>query len=184
MQRPVIIEGKNLYLSTITRGEIPLFVKWYANPEIYCYEGQPGLFTNEVQEEEWYEYQAKDSFSKNFAIVSKSNNAVLGIVMLNKLNYHQRTAELGISIGPPEARGRGYGTESVRLAIRYGFEHLSLYSISLWHVDFNERGHHAYLRAGFEEAGRHRGRFLLNGTRYDVIWMDVTREDQLQGYRI
>jgi RimJ/RimL family protein N-acetyltransferase len=49
--------------------------------------------------------------------------------------------------------------------------------VYLWHVAFNERGHRAYLKAGFKEAGRIRGGTLLNGQRYDTVLMDCTRED-------
>jgi len=177
MRRPAILSGERVYLGAIKREDIPLFTRWYGDPEIYCYEGKPGLFTNEVQELEWYEAQVNDQSRRNFAIVLKDNDSLIGLVSLLKLDLLHGTAELAISIGPRDARGKGYGTDAVRLVLEYGFRHLSLYNISLWHVEFNERGHQAYINAGFQVVARHRGRFLFNGKRYDTIWMDIVRDE-------
>lgn len=177
MKRPAIVHGNRIYLGPIKRDDVPLFTKWYADPEIYCYEGKPGLVTNEMQELEWYESQVNDETRRNFAIMQIENDSLIGLVSLLKLDLLHGTAELAISIGPREVRGKGYGSEAVRLALDYGFKHLSLYNISLWHVEFNERGHQAYLNAGFQVVARHRGRFLFDGKRYDTIWMDIVRDE-------
>ena len=73
--------------------------------------------------------------------------------------------ELGIAIGDKSAWGQGYGSEAVRLMCDYGFTFLGLHTIYLWHVAFNERGHQAYLKAGFKEAGRLRGADVFAGQR-------------------
>jgi len=93
------------------------------------------------------------------------------------VNHRRKLAQLGIAIGDKTAWGKGYGSEAVRLICDYGFTFLELHTIYLWHFGFNERGHRAYLKAGFKVAGRLRGGDVFDGKRYDDILMDITRED-------
>jgi RimJ/RimL family protein N-acetyltransferase len=59
----------------------------------------------------------------------------------------------------------------------FGLTFLGLHTVYLSVYAFNQRGHRAYLKAGFKEAGRIRQAFVFNGVRYDRILMDCTRED-------
>src|SRR5579859_3295517 len=43
------------------------------------------------------------------------------------INWNHRAAWLGIGIGAPEYRGRGYGTDAMRLWVGYGFRELDLH---------------------------------------------------------
>ncbi len=93
------------------------------------------------------------------------------------MDTRKQVAELGITIGDKAAWGQGYGSEAVRLICDYGFTFLSLHTIYLWYSAFNERGRHAYLKAGFKDAGRVRGAELFDSERYDRVLMDITRTD-------
>ena len=119
----------------------------------------------------------KDSSNKTFAIVVREGARPIGNVSLMRINHRRRAAELGIAIGDKRAWGQGYGSEAVRLMCDYGFTFLELHTIYLWHFGFNDRAHHAYLKAGFQVAGRLRGGDVFDGKRYDDILMDITRED-------
>ncbi len=71
-----------------------------------------------------------------------------------------------------DTRGKGYGTESTRLMLDYGFNALGLHNIMLEVYSNNERGIHAYRRAGFREIGRRREVFERGGRLHDVVYMD------------
>jgi RimJ/RimL family protein N-acetyltransferase len=75
-------------------------------------------------------------------------------------------------IGEPEARGKGYGTETTRLMLDYAFTALGLHSVMLDVSEYNLAGRRAYEKAGFREIGRRRQSDLLNGHLYDLILMD------------
>lgn len=176
-ERVTVIPGERLDLTTITRDDLPTLTRWFADLEINAYLGRPGHFVNEEQEREWFEHQAKDQSLRTFGIMVKESRSFIGTISLMHINLLHQSAELGVCIGERSAWSKGYGTEAVRLVVEYGFGFLSLYNIYLWHSAFNERGHQAYIQAGFKEAGRLRGRVCLNGERYDSILMDITREE-------
>jgi RimJ/RimL family protein N-acetyltransferase len=174
--RSEVIPGERIYLSHVLREDVPLYARWFADLELTTYTGAAGQSFTIEQEQRWFDGLAASN-DKLFAVIVRDTNRPIGNVALKAPNYRHGTAELGIAIGDKSAWGQGYGSEAVRLMADYGLTFLGLHNVYLWHVAFNERGHRAYLKAGFKEAGRVRGGTLLNGQRYDTVLMDCTRED-------
>ena len=75
-------------------------------------------------------------------------------------------------IGDPDARGRGFGTETARLMLDYAFTALGLHSLMLRVFEFNLAGRRAYEKAGFREIGRRRQCHFMGGRLWDTIYMD------------
>ncbi len=174
--RPEIVPGERIYLSHPLREDVPHFARWFADLELTTYLGQPGKSYSLEQEQKWFESLAGRS-DPLFAIIVREEQRVIGSLGFKEIDQRNGSAELGISIGDKAAWGQGYGSEAVRLLADYGLTFLGLHTIHLWFVAFNERGHRAYLKAGFREAGRIREAYLLDGKRYDKVLMDCTRED-------
>ncbi len=175
--RPEVVPGERIYLSHFHREDLPLLARWFGDLELTTYLGQTGISYTFEQEQEWYDAMLKDRNVRTFAIVVREGQRLIGSVSLMNFDHARGTAELGIAVGDKSAWGQGYGGEATRLMADYGFTFMSLHTIYLWHVAFNERAHQAYLRAGFKLAGRLRGADVFDGRRYDRILMDVTRED-------
>ena len=175
--RPEIVPGQRIFLSHPRREDVPLYARWFADLELTTYIGAVGMSSTPEHEQEWYDGLVRDKDRKMFAIVVREGQRMIGNVDFHAVDYRRGVTELGIAIGDKSAWGQGYGSEAVRLMCDYGFTFLGLHTIYLWHVAFNERGHHAYLKAGFKEAGRLRGADVFDGRRYDRVLMDITRED-------
>ncbi len=174
---PEIVPGEHIFLSHVQREDLPLYSRWFADLELTAYLGATGMAFMPEHEEEWYQKVVQDRGNKTFAIIVRETRQPIGSVSLMNVNHQHRRAEMGIAIGEKTAWGRGYGSEAVRLICDYGFTFLDLHMIYLWHTAFNERGHRAYLKAGFQVAGRLREALSFNGQRYDHVLMDLTRED-------
>jgi RimJ/RimL family protein N-acetyltransferase len=175
--RPEVISGERIFLSHILREDVLLLARWFYDLELTAYLGRVGMSFTHQQEQEWFENYTKDPAVKTFAIIVRERAQFIGSVTLMHINHQHGTAELGIAIGDKAAWGQGYGSEAVRLMTDYGFTFLGLHAIHLWHTSFNQRGHHAYLKAGYKVAGRRREAALFDGQRYDHILMDITREE-------
>jgi diamine N-acetyltransferase len=59
-------------------------------------------------------------------IVELKTNRILGAIDLFDYDYYHKRAGIGILIANAADRGRGFGKESLRLTIRYAFEHIGL----------------------------------------------------------
>lgn len=107
-----------------------------------------------------------------FTVYERASLRPIGTSGLSNIDYRLRRAEFGIVIGEKGCWGRGYGTETARLLLDYGFTALGLHNIMLTTQSLNARAIRAYLRAGFREIGRRREAHWLAGKPYDVVYMD------------
>ena len=71
--------------------------------------------------------------------------------------------------------GRGLGTEAIRLALAYGFEHLDLHRVSLTVLADNTHAIAAYIRCGFSVEGLLRQTLLRDGARHDDLSMAILK---------
>ena len=177
MNRPEIVPGERIFLSQVHHEDLPQLARWFSDIELTTYLGQMGFSFMPEHEQEWFENLVRDKSNRTFAIVVRESRRLIGTVSLMEIDFAHSKAELGIAIGDKGVWGQGYGSEAVRLMADYGLTFMNLHTIYLWHVAYNQRGHQAYLRAGFKLAGRLRGVEVFNGQRYDRILMDFTRED-------
>jgi len=93
------------------------------------------------------------------------------------LDHINRTAEVGIFIGEKSCWNKGYGEEAMRLLLDYAFNILNLESIMLNVYAFNTRAIRCYRKIGFKEIGRRRRARRIQGTSYDIIYMDLLAEE-------
>ncbi|MHA1355432.1 MAG: GNAT family N-acetyltransferase, partial [Candidatus Heimdallarchaeota archaeon] len=88
-----------------------------------------------------------------------------------------KTCELGIAIHAEKNWGKGYGTDTMRVLLKFGFDYLNMNRIELRVFEFNERGIKTYEKVGFTQVGRKRQGHYKNGSYYDVILMDILKEE-------
>jgi RimJ/RimL family protein N-acetyltransferase len=117
------------------------------------------------------------SREQTYAIVEKGKDELLGNCGLFAVDPTHRSAEVGIFIGDEARRGKGYGSEALRLLCDYGFNVLNIRSIHLRTYSFNERAQTSYRKVGFKEAGRLRKSHFFAGDYHDVILMDLLAEE-------
>jgi RimJ/RimL family protein N-acetyltransferase len=127
----------------------------------------------EESEDAWYQRMiGAGRSSVPFTVYERATLRPIGFSGLSDIDFMNRRATFGICIGERECWGRGYGTETTRLMLDYGFTCLSLHNIDLTVHAFNERGLRAYRRAGFKEMGRRREAKRIAGHAYDIVYMD------------
>ncbi len=115
--------------------------------------------------------------SVEFAVRPLEGEGLLGEARLYDIQWNHRTAVAGLGIGRPDDWGKGYGTDVMRLLLRYGFDELNLHRIWLDTFGYNERAIAMYRRLGFVEEGRLREHLERDGRRYDVVLMGMLRDE-------
>lgn len=112
-----------------------------------------------------------------FAIRVLESGQLIGGLELEFPAWAHRDAWLAIGLGDRAYWGRGYGTDAMRLALRYAFGELNLERVSLNTFGYNERALHVYLKVGFRVEGSLRQALLRSGRRWDLIFMGILREE-------
>jgi RimJ/RimL family protein N-acetyltransferase len=173
MDQPIInITGDKVALGPIRRDLLSLYHRWINDFEVTrTLAARLRPMTWEA-EEGWYERASKGDGAAMFTIYERATMRPVGTTGLEEIDYFHRTAEFGLLIGEKECWGKGYGSETTRLILDYGFTVLGLHNIMLTVYSFNERGLRAYTRAGFREIGRRREAIRLGGEAHDVVLMD------------
>lgn len=170
--QPVItISGDNVALGPIHRDLLEINHRWINQLETSRFLVM-GVMSLEA-EEDWYERIASGKDIVYFAIYEKATMRPIGGVNLHNISAEHRKAELGIMIGEKDLRGKGYGTEAVKLMCDYGFHAMGLNSIMLMTYEWNVAGQKAYKRAGFKEIGRRRQARWFAGKYWDDIYYDL-----------
>jgi RimJ/RimL family protein N-acetyltransferase len=109
---------------------------------------------------------------RGFCIYERASLRLIGITELRRISLEDGTATYSILIGEKDCWDNGYGTETTRLVLDYGFNMLGLRNIMLTTASNNERAIHAYTRAGFRLIGRRRETYRQGPHFYDEIMMD------------
>jgi diamine N-acetyltransferase len=171
--RPIInFAGEKVALGPRRRDLVPLYQAWLNDFEVTRTLAVSARPMTREQEEGWYERAGQREGEVGFTIYECATMRPVGNTGLHKIDLMHRTAEFGIMIGEKACWGKGYGTEATQLMLDYGFNALSLHSITLRVFSYHERGIRAYTRAGFRVAGRWREAHQQAGQFHDVILMD------------
>ena len=112
----------------------------------------------------------------HFAIAEPEKLRYLGEVSLVGVDNISRKARL-IVVLKPECTGKGYGTEAVRLALKFAFDYLNLERVALSVQANNPRAIRAYEKAGFVREGVLRRDAYRNGKYIDIVQMGILREE-------
>jgi RimJ/RimL family protein N-acetyltransferase len=99
----------------------------------------------------------------------------VGLAGLHEISYRHGVAKTGTIIGPPEARGLGYGTEAALLRTRYAFEVLGLRMLISEVFPENTASLRMLARAGYREVARLPRRYWKRGAFRDSVVMAAER---------
>ena len=100
-------------------------------------------------------------------VVDNATGRCVGEAVLNRWEPASQSCSFRIAL-TAAGRGRGLGTEALRLLVGHGFEQLGLHRISLTVYAFNVRGRRSYEKAGFVLEGTRR-----QALRYGEEWVDA-----------
>ena len=97
-----------------------------------------------------------------FSVVEPESGELAGEALLWGIDLHNRTAHVGLSLRPA-FRGRGLGTDTVRVLCRYGFAILGLHRLQIDTLADNDAMIAVAARAGFATEGTLRGAAWADG---------------------
>ena len=168
--------GDNIYLSPISLDDVEEYAEMVNDIKVSVGLGYLS-YTNIIDFESEKEFLISVKKEKMFAVRLLENDDLLGNIGFNLVDLLNRTATMGIMLGNSNYQRKGYGIEAVKLILDYGFSFLNLRNISLSVFEYNEAAYNLYKKAGFKEVGRLRKAVEIMGKTYDVIIMDMLKEE-------
>ncbi|MDQ5823855.1 MAG: GNAT family N-acetyltransferase [Chloroflexota bacterium] len=172
-KRPVInILGEKVALGPYDKGIVETYHRWVNDFDTLRLGGLPIKPRTLEQQIASFERWGTESDEVWFLMYEVATWRPVGWTGIQHIDLHHRSAEFGITIAEPDARGRGYGTEAAQLVLDYAFTACGLHSVYLTTAAYNIAGQRAYKKAGFREAGRLRESDFMGGKFWDLIYMD------------
>jgi len=115
-----------------------------------------------------YAAAGPDDHAARFSVLELATGALAGEALLWNIDPHNRTAHIGISL-LPASRGRGLGSDVVRVLSRYAFATRGLRRLQAETLADNDAMIQAASRGGFTREGTLRRSAWVNGDFADEV---------------
>ena len=173
-----ILIGERIILRDYRQDDLIHMRNWVNDHDITKYLSNVFLYPHSIYDtENFLEFMMKGSINtKGFVIAHKNTEEYIGQLDLLKIDWPNRKAAIGITIGTKENLGNGYGTEAIGVLQEFAFNKLNLHKLELEVREFNHRAIACYKKCGFIEEGRLRDDFYVDGAYSDTIVMGVLKK--------
>jgi RimJ/RimL family protein N-acetyltransferase len=158
------------------------FFRWFQDTEFVRYlDTDPSRLPSEKKWKEWLDKDLEKETSNEMflSIRPLGSEQMIGFIGLFDLYQQHGDTLVAIALGEREYWSKGYGTDAMRIMLRYAFNEVNLRRVGLIVFEYNPRAIRSYEKAGFAHEGRVRGCILREGKRYDFLYMGVLREEWL-----
>ena len=172
-----LLEGELVRLTPVLREDLPDFVGWYTSLEYFRYFGTLTRLSTLEHEEEWFSKLHKDKDNLQFAIRPLEQIKAIGYCLIMDIHWQAQNCTVGIGIGAPDYRDKGYGSDALRVLLKYCFMELNMHRVGLSVIGFNERAIQSYRKVGFTQDAVAREAMLRDGRYYDSIEMSILRHE-------
>ena len=176
----LLIEGHQVDLKSLSEKEVyGCWWQWFNDKEVTLHMNKGSeQNTPEKQLEFFRKMQAsdKDFILGIFDNISGKHIGTTGIHNIH-LEGGKRVGSFGIIIGEKKFWGKGIGTESWMLMVRYAFEILGLQALETKIFADNTASLKIAQKTGFREVKISRGEFIKEGRKIDRVILRLEKEN-------
>ena len=154
-----MLRGRLVYLRPAERSDIPLFVQWLSDARTTRNLALRSPLSVAL-EERWFddllEHHGRDRW--HFVICLLADGRPVGSLDLHEIDLTSGGGGLGIQVGDPADRSKGYGGDALGVLIDFAFDQLRLERVWLDVYATNPDARRLYERVGFRS--HHACRYL------------------------
>jgi RimJ/RimL family protein N-acetyltransferase len=173
-----ILRGDRVRLTAVRPDDIPTIARWHdSGAFLRHFDTTPAVPRTETQIAKHVEETQGSESGFIFGIRRGNDDALVGLLELDGISWAHGTTSISIVIGDPAERGKGYGAEALRLALRFAFDELNLHRVELTVFSYNTAAIRTYERLGFVHEGTHREFLARDGQRYDMLLYGLLRHE-------
>ena len=113
----------------------------------------------------------------HFMIRAKADDRLIGIAAVQRIEWANGNAFLRLGIGAAEDRGKGYGTQALRMLLRFAFAELNLFRVSAMVPEYNETAIALLEKFGFMQEVCRRKALERDGRRWDLYVFGLLKDE-------
>jgi RimJ/RimL family protein N-acetyltransferase len=185
-----VLEGKRLLLRPVAQNDIPALFEWYRDPKLLSlYDGIPfsaeSLDVFRDQYSFWLDNDVALDLAGAFIMVLRETKAIVGEcswMLVDRTGPDSPGIfQVGGLVGPGELRGKGLGTEALRLLRDYLFRERGAHRLEALTVAFNTGAMKTLHHNGFSREGVLREAVLVDGEWRDRVMFSLLRREWEEG---
>lgn len=140
-----MIWGERIRLKRLELDDIKKMMNWGINEDdLFDDYNFPAM--SQSEQKMWY--GRKNQHGKRCYCVFNKENRLIGYIALRKLNYLEKSGEIGI-IMDPDYHNMNYGTEAITLFLTWFFRDFKFNKLNLTVAAYNKRAIRCYEKIGF-----------------------------------
>jgi RimJ/RimL family protein N-acetyltransferase len=114
-----------------------------------------------------------------FTIRARDDDRLIGKAIVQWIEWANGNGYLRLGIGAAEDRGKGYGTQALRMLLRIAFAELNLFRVSALVPEYNTAAIALLKKFGFVEEVRRRQSVERDAKRWDLLVFGLLQEEWL-----
>jgi RimJ/RimL family protein N-acetyltransferase len=175
-----ILRGERVRLTPVTSGDLATIAEWQEDDAyLRLFDATPAAPKSAAQLGRWLDDAQQATGRYLFAVRPLADGTLIGILELDGILWPHGVCWISIAIGDPAVRGKGFGSEAMRLALRFAFHELNLHRVALTVFSYNTHAIATYERLGFRHEGTHREFLERDGQRHDMLLYGLLRHEWL-----
>lgn len=112
-----------------------------------------------------------------FAIRAKEDSRLIGKAVVEDIEWTNGNCGIHLGIGSVSDRRKGYGTQALRMLLRFVFAEINMYRVTAHVPQYNEAAIALLKRFGFVEEVRRRQALARDGKRWDLFVFGLLKEE-------
>ncbi len=174
MSNEHIAESNRIYLKRITEEDTDLIVRWRNQEDVRSHFFFREKFTRQMHEQ-WLRDKIGSGEVEQFIVCMKEDDRPVGSSYLRDIDRTLKTAEYGIFIGEPDARGKGLGAEILNATMDYALGELGLETVSSRAISTNAASIKIFTNYGFKITERIKNVTCSDASIVDMVMMSYRR---------
>lgn len=173
-----VLTGEQVKLTALHESDLETILPWFDDTEFsHLFDAMPATPRSKSQLTKWFEEFSDSNTQYLFAIRNIHTNALIGYIELDGILWNNRVCWIAIAIGGKDHRGKGYGYESMKLALDFAFYELNLNRVQLTVFDYNVPALSLYKKLGFQQEGIYREFLQRHGKTYDMLLFGLLKKE-------
>ena len=173
-----MLHDAKVTLRAITRADLPR-LNQFENDVVHFTQRHDGPWEPQALERQEAQFAAQLQIGATdgpiFAI--EADAQCIGTCLLHQFDMLAQQCQIGLGIGDPAYRDKGYGSATIRLLLDYAFRIRNMRRVYLAVLANNSAAIQAYQRCGFVEEGRLRQHAWYLGAYVDLVYMGLLRTE-------
>lgn len=178
-----LFEGKDVRFGPIDHEKDPqVESRWTHDSDFMrMYETNPARPMSAAMVKKNYEKLEKEiEENKNvyyFAIRAREDDRLIGKAIINRIEWSNGVGWIRLGIGAGEDRRKGYGSQALRMLLRFAFAELNLFRVTAAVPEYNEAALALLKKFGFVEEIRRREAVERDGRRWDMLVFGLLNDE-------